>query len=69
MAVAGELRFEFKNKTAFTASPCIRLLICCNYTEDSSSVIPVTSFTFTIFCNSSISLWSLVLGLHSCDVP
>ena len=40
MAVAGELRFEFKNQTAFTASPCSRLLICCNYTEDSVSVIP-----------------------------
>ena len=40
MAVAGELRFEFKNQTAFTASPCTRLLICCNYTEDSVSVIP-----------------------------
>jgi len=40
MAVAGELRFEFKNQTAFTASPCVRLLICCNYTEDSVSVIP-----------------------------
>jgi hypothetical protein len=40
IAVAGELRFEFKNQTAFTASPCFRLLICCNYTEDSVSVIP-----------------------------
>ena len=40
MAVAGEMRFEFKNQTAFTASPCFRLLICCNYTEDSVSVIP-----------------------------
>ena len=33
MAVAGEMRFEFKNQTAFTASPCFRLLICCNYTR------------------------------------
>lgn len=40
LAVAGELRFEFKNKTAFSASPIQRLLICCNYTEDSVSVIP-----------------------------
>ena len=40
IAVAGELRFEFKNKTAFSASPIQRLLICCNYTEDSVSVIP-----------------------------
>ena len=40
LAVAGEWRFEFKNKTAFTASPIQRLLICCNYTEDSVSVIP-----------------------------
>jgi len=40
MAVAGEIRFELKNKTAFTASPIHRLLICCNYTEDSVSVIP-----------------------------
>jgi hypothetical protein len=40
IAVAGELRFEFKNQTAFIANPCMRLLICCNYTEDSVSVIP-----------------------------
>ena len=40
LAVAGEWRYEFKNKTAFTASPVQRLLICCNYTEDSVSVIP-----------------------------
>lgn len=40
LAVAGEWRFEFKNKTAFSASPIQRLLICCNYTEDSVSVIP-----------------------------
>ena len=40
LAVAGEFRFEFKNKTAFSASPIQRLLICCNYTEDSVSVIP-----------------------------
>lgn len=40
IAVAGQLRFEFKNKTAFNASPCFRLLICCNYTEDSVTVIP-----------------------------
>ena len=40
IAVAGQLRFEEKNKTAFNASPCFRLLICCNYTEDSVTVIP-----------------------------
>lgn len=40
LAVAGEWRFEFKNKTAFSAAPIQRLLICCNYTEDSVSVIP-----------------------------
>jgi len=40
ISVAGQLRFEAKNKTAFNASPCFRLLICCNYTEDSVTVIP-----------------------------
>ena len=40
LAVSGELRFEFKNRTAFTASPVQRLLICCNYTDDSVSVVP-----------------------------
>ena len=40
LAVAGEWRFEFKNKTAFSASPVQRLTILCNYTEDSVSVMP-----------------------------
>ena len=31
IAVAGELRFEFKNQTAFTASPCCLLRICFIY--------------------------------------
>jgi len=40
LAVAGEWRFEFKNKTAFSASPVQRLAIFFNYTEDSVSVMP-----------------------------
>ena len=40
LAVAGEWRFEFKNRTAFSASPVQRLTIFCNETEDSVSVIP-----------------------------
>jgi hypothetical protein len=40
LAVAGEWRFEFKHKTAFSASPVQRLSIFCNYTEDSVSVMP-----------------------------
>ena len=39
LAVAGEWRFEFKNRTAFSASPVQRLTIFCNETEDSVSVI------------------------------
>jgi hypothetical protein len=40
IAVSGQLRFEFKNQTAFVAKPLQRLLICANYTEDSVSVVP-----------------------------